>query len=110
VNVKKTACQVALLFVAFTVILVGALTDFAESIKPSEILRDPAAFDGKHVMISRTVQNVIPKTSRKDNDYETFDLCDASGVRVFTWGHPDLREGQHLSVSGTFDAVKHVGA
>ncbi len=29
--------------------------------------------------------------------------------KVFAWGHRELREGQHLSVSGTFDAVKHVG-
>jgi hypothetical protein len=30
-------------------------------------------------------------------------------VNVFTWGHPQVAEGQKLTVNGTFDAVKHVG-
>ena len=43
------------------------------------------------------------------NDYETFDLCDNTCLKVFAWGHPGLQEGQSLSVSGKFDTVKRVG-
>jgi hypothetical protein len=34
-------------------------------------------------MVSGTVQNVVAKTSRRGNDYETFDLCDNTCLKVF---------------------------
>jgi hypothetical protein len=76
----------------------------------SEILKDPTGYSGKHLDVSGTVQDVEQKTSRRGNDYETFDVCDGdSCVKVFAWGHPQINEGQKLTVHGTFDAVKHVG-
>jgi hypothetical protein len=78
----------------------------AESI--DAILANPGAFDGKHVVVTGTAA-VEPKTSRRGNEYETFQLCDRACVHVFTWGHPSITEGQPITVRGTFAAVKHVG-
>lgn len=90
------------------ILLALAPSVLAESIGPSQILANPTAYDGKHLMVSGTVQNVVAKTSRRGNDYETFDLCDNTCLKVFAWGHPGLQEGQSLSVSGKFDTVKRV--
>jgi hypothetical protein len=91
------------------ILLILTSTAFAEAVRPSQVVGNATTYDGKHLMVSGIVQNAIAKTSRRGNEYETFELCDKSCVKVFAWGHPELREGQHLSVSGTFDAVKHVG-
>jgi hypothetical protein len=96
------------IFIA-SILLALASSVSAEPISPSQILTNPTAYDGKHLVVAGTVQNVIARTSRRGNDYETFDLCDNSCLKVFAWGHPGLQEGQHLSVSGTFDTVKQVG-
>jgi hypothetical protein len=74
-----------------------------------KITTSPTAFDGHHVTVSGTVRSVLAKTSHRGNDYETFSLCEKSCVKVFTWGHPQIREGQRLEVKGTFKAVKSVG-
>ena len=75
----------------------------------SEILAHPSNFDGQHVTVSGTARYVRPRTSRRGNDYETFSLCDQTCLNVFTWGHPNVAEGKHISVNGTFDEVKQVG-
>jgi hypothetical protein len=69
----------------------------------------PTAFDGRHVTVSGTVRSVLVKTSHRGNDYEAFSLCEKSCLKVFTWGHPQIREGQRLEIKGTFQAVKRVG-
>jgi hypothetical protein len=75
----------------------------------SQLLSNPTIFDRQHVTVSGTAQYVRPKTSRRGNDYETFNLCEQACVNVFTWGHPHIDNGQQLTVNGTFQAVKHVG-
>jgi hypothetical protein len=97
------------IFVLGLMLFVLTSAAFAETVQPSQILSNSSAYDSKHLTVSGTVRNVIAKTSRRGNDFETFDLCDNSCVKVFAWGHHVLRQGQHLSVSGTFDSVKHVG-
>ncbi|HET9392650.1 MAG TPA: hypothetical protein VFO29_03850 [Candidatus Rubrimentiphilum sp.] len=73
------------------------------------ILAAPASFDGQHVTVNGTIQQLSERTSRRGNDYTTFDLCDGSCVHVYSYGHPKLSNGQTLTVSGKFFADKHVG-
>jgi hypothetical protein len=91
------------------ILLAWTSTAFAKAVRPSQIVGNPTTYNGKHLTVSGTVQNVTAKSSRRGNEYETFDLCDNSCLKVFAWGHPELREGQQSCVSGTFDAVKHIG-
>jgi hypothetical protein len=91
------------------ILLIWTLAAFAEAVPPSQIVGNPTTYDGKHLTVSGSVRHVTAKTSRRGNAYETFDLCDNSCVKIFAWGHRELREGQHLSVSGTFDASNTSG-
>lgn len=46
------------------------------------------------------------------NDYTTFNLQDPSGcgaIKVFTWGHPAMNNGDHVRVEGTFETVHRQG-
>jgi hypothetical protein len=93
-----------------------ALTLVAASPAPSasptriaDILAAPSSFDGQHLTVNGTVQQLSEKTSRRGNDYTTFDLCDASCIHAYSYGHPKIANGQTLTVSGKFFADKHVG-
>lgn len=101
--VKLTALLVAIVAIAAT------LASGDPSVTPSNLLSQPSKYDGQHVVVLGTVMNIVEKTSRRGNDYDLFDLCDTQCVRVFTWGHPSITEGQRLTVRGIFSVVKHVG-
>jgi cytochrome c-type biogenesis protein CcmE len=81
---------------------------FAQAFDPAQILRHTQSYDGKPLTVSGTVRNTVVQTTRQGKEFMTFELCDAACMKVFTWGHVKLREGQHESVSGTFKTVKHV--
>lgn len=105
-NLRIVPCAAfffALLFVVFD------LQAFGQAFQPSQILSHSASYAGKRMTVSGTVQAVNPGTSHQGKEYFTFDLCDRSAcMKVFSWGHARLMEGQHLSVSGTFDITKRV--
>ena len=50
------------------------------------------------------------RTSKGGNEYTTFSLIESSGesIRVFTWGHPKIKEGQKVKVTGTYRKVKKI--
>jgi hypothetical protein len=75
-----------------------------------DILANPASFDGQHLSVAGTVGQLAEKTSRRGNDYTTFDLCDTTCIHVYSYGHPKLTNGQTLTVNGKFFADKHVGS
>ena len=69
------------------ILLIWTSAAFAEAVRPSQIVGDATTYDGKHLTVSGTVQHVTAKTSRRGNEYETFDLCNNScveGLRVGT--------------------------
>jgi len=59
--------------------------------------------------VSGTVAQLAQKTSRRGNDYTTFDLCDTACIHVYSFGHPKIANRQTLTVTGKFAADKHVG-
>jgi hypothetical protein len=76
-----------------------------------DVTANPAKFDGQTVTLRGTAQAVKATTSRKGNDYTTFQVKDTSGaaVRVFSWGHPAIRDGLSVEVVGVFQQTKRVG-
>gem|GEM_PF-1900594 len=74
------------------------------------ILANPTSFDGQHLSVNGTVGQLAEKTSRRGNNYTTFDLCDTACIHVYSYGHPKIANGQPLTVSGKFFADKHVGS
>jgi len=73
------------------------------------IIANPASFDGKHVAVTGTVDNVKMKTSRRGNDYTTFDLCQTQCVHVYAHGHANVTKGATVSVTGDFVASRTIG-
>ncbi len=76
----------------------------------ADILANPTSFDGQHLAVSGTIAQLAEKTSRRGNDYTTFDLCDTACIHVYSYGHPKLANGQTLTANGKFFADKHIGS
>lgn len=76
-----------------------------------EISANPMLFDGRSVAVEGTADDVLETTSHAGNGYSTFQLRDGAGdaVTVFTWGHPNIRNGNQVQVIGVFQQVRHVG-
>lgn len=91
------------------VLLAASPAPSASPTRIADILAGPSSFDGQHLTVNGTVQQLSERTSRRGNDYTTFDLCDAACIHVYSYGHPKIANGQTLSVSGKFFADKHVG-
>src|SRR6185503_6168873 len=58
------------------------------------IVANPSAFDGKHVSVHGSVADVKQKTSRKGNDYTTFQVCETKCVNVYAHGHVGVTEAR----------------
>jgi hypothetical protein len=69
----------------------------------SQLLSNPLAFDGRHVTVSGTAQDV-ESSSRGGHKFETFKICEHSCVKVFALGYPEITEGKGITVKGTFSA------
>jgi hypothetical protein len=75
------------------------------------IVKKPQDFDHKSVSLKGTPMNVKETTSRRGNDYTTFNLQDAAGctIEVFTWGHPTLSTCDKVNVDGVFETEHRQG-
>ena len=82
-----------------------------EELSPiAEILLNAEDFDGKEVTIKGTVSQLQLRVSSRGNPYTLFRLRDRGGsIRVYTRGHPDIREGNTVTVKGIFNRVRRVG-
>ena len=100
-----------LLLMGFALALLAASpAPSASPTRIADILAAPSSFDGQHLTVNGTVQQLSEKTSRRGNDYTTFDLCDVTCVHVYSYGHPKIANGQTLTVNGRFFADKKVGS
>jgi hypothetical protein len=89
--------------------LAPALPALAVSATVEQILAKPSYYDGSHVVVSGTVENLERKVSQKGNQYVTFSLCSNQCIQVFGFGSPKIGDGQTITVFGIFATVKHVG-
>jgi hypothetical protein len=79
-----------------------------QSTTPSVILANPSRYDGQHLTVTGKVTRIQAKVSQRGNDYDIFDLCDSSCIRVFVFGDPSIYEGEHLAVHAVYSRVTHV--
>jgi hypothetical protein len=101
------------------ILLVGALVlaagwwgaTRASEVTIRSIVTEPTNFDQQSIIVIGTVADLNETTSNAGNDYTTFQLEDAGGntVKIFIWGHPDVRDGERVHVDGEFEAVHHAG-
>lgn len=102
--------------VAFiTLALIASVAFAADKMTVKELLVDAKKFDGKPVTVSGLVDKFKQKTSKKGNDYFTFKLVDKGDkkkiVNLYGQGKPkiEVKDGQLLSVTGTYRVEKTVG-
>lgn len=99
---KLTALPLVILFVVLPVAASAATID--------QILSNPSRYDGQHVALTGSVTSLHSKVSVRGNPYVTFSLCSDRCIDVFAFGRSTIRDGQTITVHGTFAVVKHVGS
>ncbi len=94
-----------------SLLLASALLAAATEVSVKDLTTNPARFNRQTVTLRGTATAVKTRESRKGNAYTTFQVKDASGaaVPVFSWGHPDVKEGTSVEVVGAFQRVTRVG-
>lgn len=87
-----------------------ALAARADYVTTKELLGAPDKWHGRSVVLSGAVAHLEPRVSGRGNAYFTFQLVDGTGVvRVFSYGTPEVRDGQRVQVEGIFHKIKRVG-
>lgn len=98
-----------------TLALIASVAFAADKMTVKELVADAKKFDGKPVTVSGLVDKFKQKTSKKGNDYFTFKLVDKGDkkkiVNLYGQGKPkvEVKDGQLLSVTGTYRLEKTVG-
>jgi hypothetical protein len=90
-------------------ILFFAFASIAAELSITSLIANPEKFDGKSVTVQGAVAQLSQTVSHSGNAYSTFQVQDTGGaVKVFTWGHPGIKSGDQVRVTGVFQQVKRV--
>ena len=88
----------------------AALAARADLVTVKDLLAEPDKWHGRAVVVTGSVGKLEPRTSQRGNPYYTFLLNDGiQSVTVFSYGAPEVRDGNRVQVEGTFLKVKRVG-
>ena len=89
---------------------VSVLAAGADLVTVKELLAEPDKWHGRAVVVTGSVGKLEPRTSQRGNPYYTFLLNDGKqSVTVFSYGTPEVKDGNRVQVEGTFLKVKRVG-
>jgi len=92
------------------VVVVSVRAAEPETATVAGILKSRDKVDGKLVKVEGTVSQLQLKTSKKGNDYSTFKLKDGDeSLSVFAFDHVSVKNGDRVTVTGTFRKEKTVG-
>ena len=82
----------------------------ADLVTIKDLLAEPDKWHGRAVVVNGSVGKLEPRTSQRGNPYYTFRLNDGmQSMTVFSYGTPEVRDGDRVQVEGTFLKVKRVG-
>lgn len=106
----RRSCRRALVLALLLGGAVGALAVGADYVTVKDLLGAPDKWHGRPVVLSGAVTRLEPRVSGRGNAYFTFQLVDGTGaVRVFSYGTPEIKDGQRVRVEGIFHKIKRVG-
>ncbi|GAC1392786.1 MAG: hypothetical protein NVSMB31_11320 [Vulcanimicrobiaceae bacterium] len=63
----------------------------------------------RDVRVAGRVQHMVHHTSRSGSAYDIFLLCSQGCVRVYRHSRTALRDGDAVSIAGTYYPVRHLG-
>jgi len=72
-----------------------------------QVLGAPQTFDGHHITLTGQVEDLQQHVTRTGLAYTTFTLCNGQCVHVFANGTTGVRDGETITVQGTFATVNH---
>ena len=99
-----------LAWLAVVLFATSALAVPADLVSVKTLLAEPDKWHGRAVVVSGSVGKLEPRTSQRGNAYYTFLLTDGSAsVTVFSYGTPEIKDGNRVQVEGTFLKVERVG-
>ena len=89
---------------------VSVLAAGADLVTIKDLLAEPDKWHGRAVVVNGSVGKLEPRTSQRGNPYYTFLLNDGKqSVTVFSYGTPEVKDGNRVQVEGTFLKVNRVG-
>jgi hypothetical protein len=74
-----------------------------------DILSNRDYCSNKDVSLDGIAKNIKFRTSKRGSNYTTFDLVDNGIVSVFSWGKPDISNGESITVQGKFYKERKLG-
>ncbi len=88
----------------------GVLAARADLVTVKDLLAEPDKWHGRAVVVTGSVGKLEARTSQPGNPYYTFLLNDGmASLTVFSYGTPEVKNGNRVQVEGTFLKVKRVG-
>lgn len=98
------------MWLVVVLVATAALAVPADLVSVKTLLAEPDKWHGRAVVVSGSVGKLEPRTSQRGNPYYTFLLTDESAsVTVFSYGAPEIKDGNRVQVEGTFLKIKRVG-
>jgi len=95
---------------ALTFVLSSLLLSLpARSAQISAILGSPQQYNSQTVTVTGAITGLRQRVSKRGNPYVTFTVCSDACIHIFTFGEPVLHDGERVTVTGIFAAVKQVG-
>ena len=90
--------------------ITSALAARADLVTIKDLLAEPDKWHGQAVVVTGSVGKLEARTSQRGNPYYTFRLNDGmQSLTVFSYGTPEVKNGNRVQVEGTFLKVKRVG-
>jgi len=86
-------------------IALASIAGCAAPVTPSQVLRDPAAYDRQLVQVTGTVRSVGARSGM-----QTFKICDVRCILVGRLVAAPVTEGSTMTVSGRFRIARMAGA
>jgi hypothetical protein len=100
----------AALLAGLALLLWGAGAWAQSQVAIRDLLAEPDRWHGRPVAVAGTVTGLEPRVSGRGNPYFTFILrAEGAAMTVFSYGSPQVRDGDRVQVEGTFLKVKRVG-
>jgi hypothetical protein len=98
------------LVLSLGIVFIGLIGYYiADPTSIAQLESNRASYDGRFVTIRGTVRAHVQRTSRIGNPYSTFFLCDDRCVRIFTFGYPNIANGDTKIIFGRYSVVRRVG-
>lgn len=75
----------------------------------SQVVQHRAAYAGKSISVTARVRKLDQWDSKLGRPEEIFSVCDGGCIRVYMREHSPIRDGELVTVRGTYRDVYHFG-